>query len=170
MHTIALFPSHTFFIPGLRLLYPTTALMSVAAGNLSSPNHPKQTSQNNSPIELDLLNKVGPILALAIRGTLARTLWLDAVGPADPVLARRTDPNSLCALYGGSSREECLLFCPRNPERISTELARWFGGRVPANGVVNVGTAHRKQQQSAGGMRLLKMYSLRTLLIYQYFF
>ena len=124
--------------------------MSVAAGNLSAaqPQPGAKSSSPETPSQLELLNKVGPIVALSIRGMLARTLWLDAVGPADPVLARRTDPNTLCALYGGKSRDECLLFCPRNPERISTELARWFGGRVPQNGVVNVGTAHRKRNNS----------------------
>ncbi|KAK2148746.1 hypothetical protein LSH36_485g02057 [Paralvinella palmiformis] len=79
------------------------------------------------------------LLALAIRGTYARDIWLEAVGPSDPILARRTDPNSLCALYGGESRDECLLFCPRNPDRIHSELCRWFGGRVPPSGVINVG-------------------------------
>ena len=44
---------------------------------------------------------IGPVLALAVRGPHARSVWLDALGPADPVLARRTDPTSLCALYGG---------------------------------------------------------------------
>ena len=46
----------------------------------------------------------GPILALAIRGTFARSLWIEAVGPSDPVLARRTDPGSLIAQFGGESR------------------------------------------------------------------
>ncbi len=52
---------------------------------------------------------IGPILALCLRGTFARSLWLDAVGPSDPALARRTDPNSLCALYGGESRSELFF-------------------------------------------------------------
>ena len=45
--------------------------------------------------------QVGPILAVGIRGTLARPVWLEELGPMDPVLARRTDPNSLIALFGG---------------------------------------------------------------------
>ena len=141
------------FLPGVRLLYPTAALMRVAAGQPTpSPATTTggATGSTAIPPDVDMMNKIGPILGLALRGTLARTLWLDAVGPVDPSLARRTDPHSLCALYGGDSRDECLLFCPRNPARISTELARWFGGRVPASGVVNVGV-QRKHQPSSGG-------------------
>ena len=41
---------------------------------------------------------------LAIRGTHAQSLWIDAVGPSDPVLARKTDPESLTAKFGGDGR------------------------------------------------------------------
>ena len=95
-------------------------------------------------INVDVLHDSGPIVSLAIRGTYARSIWLDAIGPSDPALARRTDPNSLCAMYGGESRDECLLFCPRNPDRIHSELCRWFGGRVPSSGVIDIGTSSRE--------------------------
>ena len=89
-----------------------------------------------------------PVLAMAIRGRCARQIWLDAVGPADPVLARITDPDSLMALYGGQTREESLLYCPHSPTRATAELCRWFGGRVPASGVVNTGNSlHTKRSQ-----------------------
>ena len=123
-------------LAGIRLLYPTADLIQ----------GPGSTHKENTK-----LSQVGPVLALAVRGTFARSVWLDAVGPADPTLARRTDPMSLCALYGGNSREECLLFCPRNPSRINTELARWFGGRVPPSGVIDVGTGH--QRPSSGNKK-----------------
>lgn len=122
-------------LAGLRLLYPTPELLNIASRNPGLP----QVDQQNDTTALEVLNHIGPIVSLAIRGTYARDIWLEAVGPSDPILARRTDPNSLCALYGGESRDECLLFCPRNPDRIHSELCRWFGGRVPPSGVINVG-------------------------------
>ena len=114
-------------LAGIRLLFPRPEVINASHG------------------DRDVLNNVGPILAMAVRGTFARTIWLDAIGPSDPALARITDPTSLCALYGGQSREECLLFAPRSPMRVMAELCRWFGGRVPANGVVDTGGGRRKE-------------------------
>ncbi len=143
-----------FDLAGVRLVYPTAELMKVAtggaSGSIKKPQDGVQISQRT------MLNNIGPIVAMAVRGTFARSLWLDAVGPSDPALARRTDPTSLCALYGGESRDECLLFCPRNPTRILSELARWFGGRVPASGVIDIGSSKPKQieiQRSSSGGR-----------------
>ena len=127
-------------LSGVRLVYPTPEQM-----NLPKADNASAFS------ELELLNNVGAVLSLCIRGTSARSLWLDAVGPSDPVLARRTDPNSLCALYGGDSRDECLLFCPRNSIRVQTELARWFGGRVPPGNVIDVGTPYTKKDNLRSG-------------------
>lgn len=110
---------------GLRLVYPTTELMKMLT--------PKPMENSPSDATLD------PILALAVRGAQAINVWLDTFGPADPALARRIDPNSLCARFGGESRDECLLFSPRTPHRIHSELARWFGGRVPPGGVIDLG-------------------------------
>ena len=138
-----------FDLAGVRLLYPTPELLKCGTAPSVLPSSIEHL-QDQSPMEI--LNSVGPILALAIRGTFARSLWLDAVGPSDPSLARRTDPMSLCALYGGDSRDECFLFCPRNPTRVLTELARWFGGRVPASGVIDVGHASSgKKAKKFGG-------------------
>ena len=123
-------------LSGVRLLYPVQEL-------LDKPSVPNPTDRVQSNIEF--LNKVGPVLALGLRGTFARAIWLDAVGPTDPALARRTDPNSLCALYGGASRDECLLFTPRNPSRVHSELTRWFAGRVPPGGVIEVGTPYTRK-------------------------
>ncbi|XP_013420923.1 uncharacterized protein LOC106181165 isoform X1 [Lingula anatina] len=132
-------------ISGIRLLYPSVQLLSLESPRISfNENAPPQSNT-------EFLNSVGPILAIALRGTFARSIWLDAVGPSDPALARRTDPNSLCALYGGESREECLLFCPRNPARIQTELARWFGGRVPPSGVIDVGAMPNRKERHCSG-------------------
>ncbi|XP_076109890.1 dynein axonemal assembly factor 8-like isoform X2 [Mytilus galloprovincialis] len=128
-------------LAGVRLLYPTSELISLASG----------PSVSNDNSQTDVLNSIGPVLAISLRGTFARSIWLDAVGPSDPVLARRTDPNSLCALFGGESRDECLLFCPRNASRVQTELSRWFGGRVPPGGSVDVGTPYTRRDTYRSG-------------------
>lgn len=127
-------------LAGVRLVYPTPELM----------NLPK-TDNASALSELELLNNVGAVLALCIRGHAARSIWLDAIGPSDPALARKTDPNSLCALYGGDSRDECLLFCPRTPARVQTELVRWFGGRVPPGNVIDVGQPYTKKDSLRSG-------------------
>ena len=61
------------------------------------------------------------------------------MGPVDAKLAQRTDPNSLRALYSGGAKEDHLFWCPRSVQSTDTELARWFGGRVPESGVINIG-------------------------------
>ena len=94
-----------------------------------------------------------PLLLLAIRGPRAVAAWLDEVGPQDANLARRTDPTSLRAAYS-ASREDMLFSAPRNPARAKQLLARWFGGRVPDNGVINVGTANHtlpSEKSKSGG-------------------
>ena len=128
-------------LAGLRLVYPTPDLMLVAQGLPRGSLSPRTENTAKS----DMLNNIGPIFAFAMRGAYARTVWLDTIGPSDPALARKTDPNSLCALYGGVSRDECLLFSPRDPNRVMAELVRWFGGRVPANGVIDVGSSAKPQ-------------------------
>ncbi|KAK3752174.1 hypothetical protein RRG08_059735 [Elysia crispata] len=125
-------------LAGVRLLYPTADMLSA--------DHP--TSCPISPSTLTSTSFLGPVLALALRGTFARTIWLDAVGPSDPCLARRTDPNSLCAQFGGDSRERAMLFCPRNPSRVQSELTRWFGGRVREGAAsVDVGIPYTKREE-----------------------
>lgn len=81
-----------------------------------------------------------PVLVLALRGPQAISRWQDEVGPVDAKLAQRTDPNSLRALYSKGAKEDHLFWCPRNAQSAGTELARWFGGRVPESGVVNIGS------------------------------
>ena len=58
----------------------------------------------------------------------------------DAKLAQRTDPNSLRALYSNGAKADHLFWCPRNSQSAGTSLARWFGGRVPESGVVNIGS------------------------------
>ncbi|XP_074653052.1 dynein axonemal assembly factor 8-like [Tubulanus polymorphus] len=118
-------------VAGVRLVYPSTAYITANSGSV-----PSQLGRQS---RLETLNNIGPVLAIVIRGTSARTIWLDTIGPADPVLARKTDPNSVCALYGGETRDKVLIFCPRTATRIFVELVSWFSGRVPSNGVIDVG-------------------------------
>ncbi|KAH9504288.1 hypothetical protein Btru_064554 [Bulinus truncatus] len=125
-------------LAGVRLLYPSVEQMKLQGSEMAST-------------DLDNLNQIGPVLALALRGTFARTIWLDSVGPSDPELARRTDPNSLCALYGGESKDNALLFCPRNLSRVQSELTRWFGGHISKDTVsVDVGVPYLKREETKG--------------------
>jgi len=82
-----------------------------------------------------------PLLVLALRGPRAISQWQDEVGPVDAKLAQRTDPMSLRALYSHGAKEDHLFWCPRNVQGAGTELARWFGGRVPESGVINIGSS-----------------------------
>lgn len=121
-------------LAGVRLLYPVPEMVNTS---LKQPSN--FSPKGSAPSDFDILCSIGPVLAIAIRGTYSHSIWLETVGPLDPPLARRTDPNSLCALYGGASRDECWMFCPRAEARVMTELARWFGGRIPSSGVFHVG-------------------------------
>lgn len=145
-------------IAGARLLYPATEQMD--AFPLKFPPSCRDFKTKSAD------DMIGPVLAIALRGAGARTVWLDAVGPLDPVLARRIDLNSISALYGGNSRDDCLLHCPRNPPQTTAEVVRWFGGRVPESRVIAVGESlsrprvsgkSRKSQSSSGENRAAMM-------------
>ena len=127
-------------LAGVRLLY--LSMEQTKTFPLKFPPCLKAKSSTNS------LPAFGPVLAIALRGCGARTVWLDVVGPSDPVLARRIDPNSLSALYGGESRDICHLYCPRNPYQMTAEQVRWFGGRVPESRVITVGESLSRPRTS----------------------
>ena len=59
----------------------------------------------------------------------------------------------LISQFFGFNREESLIFVPRNPARVSQELSRWFGGRVPPSGVIDVGKAPSKRERRNSGSR-----------------
>ena len=65
-----------------------------------------------------------PILVLGFRGFRAVERWSLAVGPEDPAVAKRTDPNSLRALYG-TDRKRNLLTNSRSLERNRRE-SQWY--------------------------------------------
>ncbi|KAJ8034916.1 Nucleoside diphosphate kinase 7 [Holothuria leucospilota] len=124
-------------VVGLRLLYINDSVF-----NNPSAIHPQGQLTSRDIIQ-------GPVLALALRGSDARSVWLDAVGPSDPILAQRTDPKSIMANYGGNSRDELVIYCPRNPNRINYELSFWFGGRVPPGGVVDLKSLENSSSRSS---------------------
>lgn len=104
----------------------------------------------------------GPVLALAIRGPDALVRWFEVVGPSDVWLARRTNPNSLRVIYSNDDKEDHLFYCPRRSGRANTELARWFGGRVPPGDTLNIGNDDVVVQRPRSGSRGRKDEQLPT--------
>eukprot|EP00118_Oscarella_pearsei_P024074 m.297784 g.297784 ORF g.297784 m.297784 type:complete len:259 (+) comp40776_c0_seq3:1599-2375(+) len=80
-------------------------------------------------------------LVIAWRGVSAISKWLQEVGPMDPELARRTDPQSLRALYGGDRLSKSMISCPRNRQASMWSLAFYFGDRA---GVKSVAAPERR--------------------------
>ena len=100
---------------GLRIFYPSTR-QSVAIDEASTW----------SPRPLT------PSLALAVRGVGAQGRWASAVGPDDPLVARKTDPRSLRATLG-TDRDDNVLTCARvgGASWSTHEMPLYFGGRIP---------------------------------------
>ncbi|XP_030067785.1 dynein axonemal assembly factor 8 [Microcaecilia unicolor] len=125
-HMLQLILSSSLDICGLRLLYPSFSTLLSSTENLPS----LYTAEDGKALP--------PILALALRGHKAYSTFRDIFGPFDPQLAVVTDCNSINAMYC-KSKAEPLLYMPHTETRIHWELCVWFGGRVPCNGVVQVG-------------------------------
>lgn len=141
-------------LSGIRLLYSTEDMSPLPhnlAGKMQNAATGNKIAEDQISVDLKRINTVGPTLAIGLRGNVARTRWLDAVGPSDPQLARRTDPKSLMALFGGVSRDEATIYCPRQPSRVSHEMCMWFGGRVPSTGVVDIGISQVQAEHNARG-------------------
>ncbi|XP_034781597.2 dynein axonemal assembly factor 8 isoform X3 [Acipenser ruthenus] len=132
-HTLQMIQSSSLDICGLRLLYPPHSLLSASAGVLP-PGYEQQCGSQ-------------PVLALALRGPRAGSVWRDITGPSDSKLATLTDPNSINAMYG-TGRDRPLLYSPRLDSRVQWELCVWFGGRVPEDGNVYVGGQNSKAARS----------------------
>lgn len=99
---------------GLRMFYPTTMQSATIADAATWAPLPQTAS-----------------LVLAVRGVGAVARWQKAVGPDDPLVARKTDPRSLRATLG-ADRDDNLLTCARPGASWSKhELPLYFGGRVP---------------------------------------
>uniref|UniRef100_UPI00398F3AE4 dynein axonemal assembly factor 8 n=1 Tax=Pristiophorus japonicus TaxID=55135 RepID=UPI00398F3AE4 len=134
-HTLQLILSCGMDICGLRLLHPSHSLLAESAGKLPSA----YTQDDADP---------RPVLALALRGVNACALWMDIVGPSDPQLASVTDQHSINALYC-KHRNEPLLYSPHQESRVHWELCVWFGGRIPENGIVQVGIQNPGKKNSS---------------------
>ncbi|XP_041735690.1 dynein axonemal assembly factor 8 isoform X3 [Coregonus clupeaformis] len=121
-HTLQLLLNSGLDVCGLRLLYPTPDLLTNSTGRVSYGEGDDGADR--------------PVLALAVRGPHARTVWQDVTGPPDPLLARKTDPASINALHC-SSKNLTLLYSPRLASRVHRELVTWFAGRVPGDNSQN---------------------------------
>ncbi len=104
------------YLAGLRLVYPAPSL------SLST-----EACLTHASLE-HLRAPAGRILVLAIRGARARERLSVVFGPADPALAKRTDPASLRAKFG-SDRKRNMAVLPSGPAT-GREMGYWFGGRV----------------------------------------
>ena len=91
-------------ICGLRVLYPST--------NTPTTSH---TSTVVSPSASEAEGGITPVLAVALRGPHARVRLNSIVGPMDYILAKKTDPLSLTALYGTVKEglQVCVYVCVR---------------------------------------------------------
>lgn len=119
--------SSGFDLAGLRLLFMRT--------DGDSKQSLSPFDSNPPPPSPPPPGVVIPILALALRGPNAVSVWADVVGPEDSTLARVTDPTSLSAVFGFSSAREgggsgLVRAVVRNAYQTSTALAKWFGGRA----------------------------------------
>lgn len=86
-----------------------------------------------------------PLMLLALRGPHALSVWRSMLGPADPLLARRTDPESLNARFGGLNRNESLAAVPPSSlSRAQCDVAWAFGGRLDSNGCADVGSLRER--------------------------
>nr|XP_055045650.1 dynein axonemal assembly factor 8 isoform X3 [Misgurnus anguillicaudatus] len=110
-------------ICGLRFLYPTRKLLTnfaVGMLNMHEGDRPHM-----------------PVLALSLRGPHAKSQWREIAGPADPKLARKTDPASINALYC-HSRDQPLLYSPQLLSLVHLGLCLWFGGRIANNNLAGI--------------------------------
>eukprot|EP00929_Paragymnodinium_shiwhaense_P105041 TRINITY_DN6992_c0_g5_i1.p1 TRINITY_DN6992_c0_g5~~TRINITY_DN6992_c0_g5_i1.p1 ORF type:complete len:1721 (+),score=462.82 TRINITY_DN6992_c0_g5_i1:53-5215(+) len=105
-------------IAGIRLIFPgPSAADSVHSASLRAS-----------------LRVGGPVLAVALRAPHALAIWRRVLGPADPELARRTDPDSINARYGGIRRTEAVSGTPASTASKAFADVIWaFGGRVDDN-------------------------------------
>lgn len=86
-----------------------------------------------------------PVLALALGGHDACRRWETVQGPRDPKLARRTDPHSLQAEFGGEERQPLLCDATLRSSSQAEHLARWFGPRLPSTAAVASAAADRSE-------------------------
>ncbi|XP_036421409.1 uncharacterized protein LOC118804902 [Colossoma macropomum] len=132
-HTLQLLQSSGLDVCGLRFTYPSEELLANTAVHVTGGHGWEYSHQ--------------PVLALAIRGTYASSIWQEITGPSDPHLAQKTDPVSVSALYCHDQDQPLLLY-PRMASRVHLGLSVWFGGRVPKTGLMVT-----EQKQSCSGKK-----------------
>lgn len=72
---------------------------------------------------------------IGVHGEPVADLLRSILGPEDPTLARKTDPQSIRALFGGQSREENVAFSlSYAKEKLWREVSYWFGPRLASQG------------------------------------
>ncbi|XP_066530842.1 dynein axonemal assembly factor 8 isoform X2 [Hoplias malabaricus] len=143
-HTLQLLLSSGLDVCGLRLTYPSEEVIVYNAVNVMSGHGWENSHQ--------------PILALAIRGPYASSVWQKITGPSDPQQAQKTDPESINALYCYSQDQHLPLF-QRLTSQMHLGLCVWFGGRVSMNHLVT----KQKPGFSGKGDGTLQMPSAATL-------
>lgn len=118
-------------VVGLRVVY--THIEQCAAAGVQLPDsYSAGRDRRHGRSDTEEPHALPGVLALALRGPHAVQVWQDAVGPADPQLARVTDPNSLRARHGVSAVKS-LVTSSRTLDGACRELAFWFGGRLPGD-------------------------------------
>ncbi|XP_054849637.1 dynein axonemal assembly factor 8 [Eublepharis macularius] len=113
-HTFQLILASGLDICGLRLLYPPCNVL--LSSTVALP--PSYT-----------LEKELPVLAVSLRGSKARSVLQDILGPSDPQLARVTNSCSINATYCTSPAQP-LVYLPHTDSQVYRELSVWFGGSV----------------------------------------
>ncbi|XP_041719097.1 dynein axonemal assembly factor 8-like isoform X1 [Coregonus clupeaformis] len=146
-HTLQLLLNSGLDVCGLRLLYPPPGLLTNSTGRVSYGEGDDGADR--------------PVLALAVRGPHARTMWQDVTGPSDPLLARKTDPASINALHC-SSKNLTLLYSPRLASRVHRELVTWFAGTVPGDNSQNPDQAPTDSSAPGDGEGSSPLYITRS--------
>ncbi|CEM15460.1 unnamed protein product [Vitrella brassicaformis CCMP3155] len=140
---------------GLRLVYSTPSTIQ------SSPTLSLKRSQT----------PYLPTLILALRGPFALTKWHAIQGPADPTLARRTDPSSLNALYGGQDRGSAAATSVQAPHHAMMEVIWAFGGRIDLTDSrwdgCTVGVGDRLQQLVYGAANCRQLLMKNSPAVYR---
>ncbi|KAI3359678.1 hypothetical protein L3Q82_014056, partial [Scortum barcoo] len=119
-YTLQLVQDSGLNLCGLRLLYPPQGFLSDSAGAVAVIQRTDEACQ--------------PVLALAVRGPHAHSVWKDLTSSLDPLLLRKTDPTSVSCLHV-RRQDRPLLHSPRLATRVHRELCLWFSGRLQGESV-----------------------------------
>jgi hypothetical protein len=77
-----------------------------------------------------LLANRGPVWVYVLERRRAVETWLELMGPADPDVARQTDPHSLRALYGTTIHQNGLMG-PTSDDQAEIQIASLFASSPP---------------------------------------